>query len=358
MSFTSTSVASGDPRDLRLEQLEQWLAGLFGARDFSITTASADASFRRYFRVTRGAQTWIAMDAPPEKESMEHYIRIATMLAEVGVNAPRILQSNLQEGFLLNSDLGSRTYLEQIDAGGDADRLYDDAMGALVQIQANGQPHAQQLPAYDAALLRREMTLFTEWFCGRHLQLALSDGDAAALQRVFDVLTFEALEQPRVFVHRDYHSRNLMVGDCARYGANPGILDFQDAVHGPVTYDLVSLLRDCYVAWPIECVHEWVTRFREAGRAAGVDTGRDQTTFLRWFDLMGVQRHLKAIGIFARLWHRDGKPGYLREIPRTLNYVRVVSASYPELQFLRQLIDTRVLPALNQLAPASVVGQP
>lgn len=293
------------------------------------------------------------MDAPPQQEGMEPYIRIATMLVDVGVNAPRILQSNLQEGFLLNSDLGSTTYLAQLDAGGDADRLYEDAMAALVQIQANGQHHAQQLPLYDDALLRREMALFPEWFCGRHLQLSLNDADIRGMQQVFDVLTVEALAQPRVFVHRDYHSRNLMVGDGARHGANPGILDFQDAVYGPVTYDLVSLLRDCYVSWPNERVHEWVTRFREVARAAGVDTGRDLATFLRWFDLMGVQRHLKAIGIFARLWHRDGKPGYLQDIPRTLNYVRVVSAAYPELQFLRELIDTRILPALNQLAAAA-----
>lgn len=349
MSSPSSSVpTSGDSRDLRLEQLEQWLAGLFGSRDFTLTTASADASFRRYFRVTRGNQSWIVMDAPPEKENIEPYIRIANMLVDVGVNAPHVMQINLNEGFLLNSDLGSRTYLMHIDAGTDADRLYEDAMQALVQIQANGKQHAQQLPPYDDALLQREMALFPDWFCGRHLQLTLDADDTAGLQQVFDVLTAEALSQPRVFVHRDYHSRNLMVGDGDRHGANPGILDFQDAVHGPVTYDLVSLLRDCYVAWPIERVHGWLGRFREAARAAGVDTGPDLATFQRWFDLMGVQRHLKAIGIFARLWHRDGKPGYLKDIPRTLNYVRVVSTAYPELQFLRQLIDSRILPVLNQ----------
>jgi aminoglycoside/choline kinase family phosphotransferase len=289
---------------------------------------------------------------------MESYIRIATMLADVGVNAPRIMQSNPREGFLLNSDLGSTTYLAQIDAGGDADRLYDDAMAALVQIQANGQHHARLLPEYDDALLRHEMTLFPEWFCERHLRLSLDATDTSALQRVCDALAANALAQPRVFVHRDYHSRNLMVGDGARFGANPGILDFQDAVYGPVTYDLVSLLRDCYVAWPIERVHEWLTRFRDVARAAGVETGRDQGTFLRWFDLMGVQRHLKAIGIFARLWHRDGKPGYLQDIPRTLNYVRVVSAAYPELHFLQQLIDTRILPALKQVVAAPAATGP
>jgi aminoglycoside/choline kinase family phosphotransferase len=338
--------------DRRLEQLQQWLSVLFGSRDFAIAPASADASFRRYFRVSRNGQTWIAMDAPPEKENMEPYIRVANMLVAAGVKAPHVLETNLAEGFLLNSDLGARTYLAEIDGGGDADGLYRDAMDALVQIQANGREHAVELPAYDEALLRREMALFPEWFCGTHLKLTFDAATTASLARVFDALTAEALALPRVFVHRDYHSRNLMVGG-GKLGANPGILDFQDAVYGPVTYDLVSLLRDCYVAWPIERVHGWVARFREAARAAGVDTGSDQKAFLRWFDFMGVQRHLKAIGIFARLWHRDGKPGYLNDIPRTLNYVRVVSGSYPELQFLRQVIDERVMPLLNQAATAS-----
>ncbi len=342
---------SAEQADPRLEQLQQWLSVLFGSRDFSIAPASADASFRRYFRVTRNGQSWIAMDAPPEKENMEPYIRVANMLVAAGVNAPHILETNVEQGFLLNSDLGNRTYLAEIDGGGDADRLYHDAMDALVQIQANGREHAAELPPYDDALLRREMALFPEWFCGTHLQLTLDAATTASLGRVVDALTAEALAQPRVFVHRDYHSRNLMVGG-GKLGANPGILDFQDAVYGPVTYDLVSLLRDCYVAWPIERVHGWVVRFREVARAAGVDTGQDQKAFLRWFDFMGVQRHLKAIGIFARLWHRDGKSGYIKDIPRTLNYVRVVSGSYPELQFLRELIDGRVMPLLNQATPA------
>lgn len=355
MSLISDSASTAShPSDPRLEQLERWLAALFGVRDFTIAVASADASFRRYFRVTRGNQSWIAMDAPPEQEDIEPYIRVANLLVDVGVNAPHILETDLLQGFLLNSDLGNRTYLAQIDAGTDPEQLYHDAMNALVQIQANGKQHAATLPSYDEALLRRELTLFPEWFCGRHLQLTLTAEDQAALQQVFDVLTAEALAQPRVFVHRDYHSRNLMVTDGTRFGPNPGILDFQDAVHGPVTYDLVSLLRDCYVAWPIERVHGWLHRYRETARAAGVDTGRDQATFLRWFDLMGVQRHLKAIGIFARLWHRDGKSGYLKDIPRTLNYVRVVAAAYPQLQFLRELIDSRVMPALNQASAAAL----
>lgn len=339
-------------RDQRLERLEHWLAGLFGARDFAITTASADASFRRYFRVTRAGQTCIAMDAPPDKEDLEPYIRIANMLVEAGVNAPRVMERDLQQGFLLNTDLGNRTYLAEFDAGGDADRLYEDAMLALVQIQANGAPSARELPEYTDVILRREMALFPEWFVGRHLQIALDDAEAGALQNVFDTLTAAALSQPRVFVHRDYHSRNLMLGDGGRYGPNPGILDFQDALLGPVTYDLVSLLRDCYIAWPIERIHGWIARFRKVARAAGVATGKDEALFLRWFDLMGVQRHLKAIGIFARLLHRDGKSGYLKDIPRTLNYVRVVSAAYPELRPLQQLIDTRLLPTLQRRAAA------
>jgi N-acetylmuramate 1-kinase len=347
INVSSSPHAGAAAHDLRLEQLERWLAKLFGTRDFQVTTASADASFRRYFRVTRGADTWIAMDAPPAKEDMEPYIRIASMLVDVGVNAPRVLERNSEEGFLLNSDLGSQTYLMELEARGDADRLYADAIEALVRIQSRGAGHAARLPPYDDALLRREMGLFPEWFCGRHLGLTLAGDDAVALAGVFDVLSATALEQPNVFVHRDYHSRNLMVGDGARHGANPGILDFQDAVSGPVTYDLVSLLRDCYVAWPVERVRTWALQFRSAARREGVEVGGNESEFLRWFDLMGVQRHLKAIGIFARLWHRDGKPGYLNDIPRTLSYVRTVSGNYRELHFLQTFIDRQVQPALE-----------
>jgi aminoglycoside/choline kinase family phosphotransferase len=334
------------PHDARLEQLRRWLESLFGATDFDLAPASADASFRRYFRVTRAGETWIAMDAPPDKEDMAPYVRIASMLVDVGVNAPRIRERNAAEGFLLNSDLGARTYLMELDAGGDADRLYADALNALVRIQARGDAHGRQLPPYDDALLRREMSLFPDWFVGRHLGLTLREDEAAALAGVFDLLAAEALRQPHVFVHRDYHSRNLMVCDGGRQGENPGILDFQDAVYGPVTYDLVSLLRDCYIAWPRERVVGWARRFRSDAQASGVAVGADEAQFLRWFDWMGVQRHLKAIGIFARLWHRDGKSGYLKDIPRTLEYVRAACGEHRELQPLRTLIDQRVLPAL------------
>lgn len=336
--------------DPRLQQLHAWLQRVFGASDFTLTTASADASFRRYFRVTRHGETHIAMDAPPEKESMQPYIRIAGMLVEVGVNAPRVFYSNLEEGFLLNSDLGSRTYLGELKAPPLVDQLYHDALTALVTIQSRAGKHAAQLPSYDAALLQREMTLFPEWFCGRHLGITMDAGTTACLQSVFDALVDEALRQPTVFVHRDYHSRNLMVTDNDLTGHNPGILDFQDAVNGPVTYDLVSLLRDCYIDWPVARVHGWVRRFREEAAREGVDVGSDEQQFLRWFDWMGVQRHLKAIGIFARLWHRDGKSGYLKDIPRTLGYVREVASRYSELEPLRELIDHRVMSVLEQRA--------
>jgi N-acetylmuramate 1-kinase len=340
--------------DLRLEQLEQWLAGLFGARDFSVAPASADASFRRYFRVSRQGHTWIAMDAPPGKEDMGPYIRVAAMLVDVGVNAPQVLQRDEAQGFLLNTDLGSRTYLTDLDAGADAEHLYRDAIEALVAIQARAGTHAKELPPYDDALLRREMGLFPEWFCNKHLGLQLNEDEVVGLANTFDTLVAEALSQPRVFVHRDYHSRNLMVTDGVSHeqgghGANPGILDFQDAVLGPVTYDLVSLLRDSYVAWPLERVHAWVKQFRDSAQRSGVDAGANPGQFQRWFDLMGVQRQLKVLGIFARLYHRDGKAGYLKDLPRTLSYVRQVTKNYRDLDFLTAFIEQRIVPAIAKL---------
>jgi aminoglycoside/choline kinase family phosphotransferase len=345
----------GQPaRDLRLEQLEQWLAGLFGAHDFTVAPASADASFRRYFRVSRQGQTWIAMDAPPGKEDMGPYIRVSAMLVDVGVNAPKVLHRDEVQGFLLNTDLGSRTYLADLDAGADAERLYFDAIEALVAIQARAGQHAKELPAYDDPLLRREMGLFPEWFCNKHLGLQLSEDEVVGLANTFDTLVAEALGQPRVFVHRDYHSRNLMVTDGVSHeqgghGANPGILDFQDAVLGPVTYDLVSLLRDSYVAWPIERIHAWIKQFRDSAQRSGMDVGSNPAQFQRWFDLMGVQRQLKVLGIFARLYHRDGKSGYLKDLPRTLSYVRQVTKNYRDLDFLTDFIQRRIVPAMAKL---------
>lgn len=354
LRVSSPSHDGSSSPDLRLQQLEQWLAGLFGARDFVVTTASADASFRRYFRVSRQGQTWIAMDAPPGKEDMGPYIRVSAMLVDVGVNAPEVLHRDDANGFLLNTDLGSRTYLADLDAGADAERLYRDAIDALVAIQARAGQHAAQLPPYDDALLRREMALFPEWFCSKHLGLQLSEAELEGIAKTFDTLVAEVLQQPRVFVHRDYHSRNLMVTDGVSHdkgghGANPGILDFQDAVLGPVTYDLVSLLRDSYVAWPSERIHAWIEYFRDTAQRSGVDVGANPAQFQRWFDLMGLQRQLKVLGIFARLYHRDGKSGYLKDLPRTLSYVRQVVGNYSDLEFLTTFIEQRIVPAMAKL---------
>ena len=330
--------------DPRLELLRQWLQQGLGWHDLHLAPASADASFRRYFRVGgRDRDTVVAMDAPPDKEDVEPYLRVAAMLADIGVNAPRVLARNAADGFLLLTDLGAVTYLAELADPGRAEVLYRDAIGALVQIQARGRQHAHSLPPYDERLLRFEMSLFTDWLLGRHLELGLSPGESAALATAFDALVTNALEQPQGFVHRDYHSRNLMV--CP--GANPGILDFQDAVRGALTYDLVSLLRDCYVEWPQEQVLRWALDFRRQAQQAGLPVGHDEAQFLRWFDLMGIQRHLKASGIFARLWHRDGKPGYLPDVPRTLGYIVGACSRHAEFGALGALVSERVLPAVQ-----------
>lgn len=333
-----------DPRrdDPRLERLHHWLAHDLGWTGFELAPASADASFRRYFRVTRPDATFVVMDAPPDKEDVGPYLTVASMLGAIGVHAPRVLGRNAAEGFLLLTDLGATTYLEALADRDRAALLYADAIATLVRIQARGASHAPSLPPYDEKLLRFEMSLFTDWLLGRHLGLEPGERETRDLVIAFDRLVANALEQPRVFVHRDYHSRNLMV--CP--GDNPGILDFQDAVCGASTYDLVSLLRDCYIAWPEPQVDRWALDFRREAVDAGLDAGRDTVQFLRWFDLMGIQRHLKASGIFARLWHRDGKPGYLPDVPRTLRYIEQASARHADFAALGEFVGTRVRPAV------------
>jgi hypothetical protein len=331
------------PDDPRLDLLRHWLEHGLGWRGFGLAPASADASFRRYFRVTRSDGTFIAMDAPPDKEDVGPYLKVAGMLTDMGINAPRVLARNATDGFLLLTDLGSITYLAELADCTRAADLYRDAIDALVRMQSAGARHASQLPPYDDKLLRFEISLFPDWLLGRHLGLQLNESERDQLSGAFDRLVAAALEQPRVFVHRDYHSRNLMVCD----GSNPGVLDFQDAVHGPFTYDLVSLLRDCYVEWPQQLVTELALDFRRRATAAGLATGVDDAQFLRWFDLMGVQRHLKASGIFARLWHRDGKSGYLRDVPRTLTYIEQSCARHADLGALGDLVRNRVLPAMR-----------
>ena len=329
--------------DKRFEALKEWTGRVLGAGAFDIRPASADASFRRYFRVTLGRQSLIAMDAPPDKGDMRAYVAIAHRFHALGLNVPEVLQEDHERGFLLITDLGEQLYLSNLNEQS-VERLYGDALGALVVLQAGTSADAADkfLPDYDEALLTREIEIFREWYLGRHLGLKLAAGQNRVLDGIFAQLVHSALSQPRVWVHRDYHSRNLMV----TRPNNPGILDFQDAVVGPVTYDLVSLLRDCYIAWPRDRVEDWVKGYHELALQSGIPVGEDDTRFLRWFDLMGVQRHLKATGIFARLNHRDGKPGYLADIPRTLGYVHEVSARYPELQPLQTLLRELKLPGV------------
>jgi aminoglycoside/choline kinase family phosphotransferase len=327
--------------DDRLDALSAWVARTLNDSRCTVQPASGDASFRRYFRVrTTTGESFIAMDAPPEKEDCRPYVRIARVFRGIGLNVPEILAQDLARGYLLVTDLGDRLYLDAL-SDDNVEALYRDAMRALLKLQCDASPDSAGLPLYDAELLHREMELFREWYLRRHLRLDLSPAQAAVLDEVFARLTACALEQPRVVVHRDYHSRNLLVTETN----NPGILDFQDAVFGPVTYDLVSLLRDCYIAWPRERVEAWVRKYRDRAGRAGVSVGRDERCFLRWFDLMGVQRHLKASGIFARLHHRDGKPNYLKDIPRVLNYMHDVASRYPELDGLTALL--RAIPAVD-----------
>ncbi len=320
----------------RLQQLQRWLAQGAGLSGFELTPASEDASFRRYFRVHRDAGTLIAVDAPPAREDSRPFLRVAGALGEWGLNAPRVLAHDLEQGFMLLSDLGQTLYLDVL-AENTVERLYGDAIAAIGLMQARGLDRTVGLPDYDEALLRAELGLFRDWYLGRHLGLELDAAEGVALERLFALLVASALEQPQVFVHRDYHSRNLLVTERN----NPGILDFQDAVYGPLTYDPVSLLRDCYVAWPRERVEGWALGFLDLARKAGVPLACDEARFMRWFDLMGVQRHLKATGIFARLNHRDGKPGYLSDIPRTLGYVREMCGRYAELAEFGDLLDAR-----------------
>jgi hypothetical protein len=327
----------------RIKLLKQWLEDELEFGDYSLMPASSDASFRRYFRLTHDGSSFIIMDAPPEKENTRAFVTVARLLLDAGVNVPEILQESPDLGFLLLSDLGSRLYLDDLNEM-TVERLYGDAMAALAAIQACT-PTNGVLPEYDHALLMREMALFRDWLVGTHLGIRLNEAQSALLERSFALLTENALGQPRVCVHRDYHSRNLMV----TRRNSPGILDFQDAVIGPVTYDLVSLLRDCYIAWPPARVEAWALGYQELALQSGIlrEEHGDPVQFLRWFDLMGVQRHLKAAGIFARLNHRDGKPGYLNDVPRTLDYVVDVARRYGEIASLGEFIESEVLPRLH-----------
>ena len=284
------------------------------------------------------------MDAPPEQEDCKPFIRVAGYLEAMALNAPQILEMNLDDGFLLLSDLGTTQYLQKLQDDPESSKaLYADALLALTKMQTQGAAFQSLLPPYDDTLLRFELSLFHDWLCEKHLAIEFSDEDEASWKATCDMLVANALDQPQVFVHRDYHSRNLMVTS----EDNPGILDFQDAVEGPLTYDLVSLLKDCYVRWPEEQVHEWARDFYAASDSS-IQDRLDVDQFMRYFELMGVQRHLKAAGIFARLNHRDDKAVYMGDVPRTLGYIVELGSRYEALGFLAQLISERCLPSLRE----------
>jgi aminoglycoside/choline kinase family phosphotransferase len=370
--------------------LEHWLGEVLGAAVGALVPASTDASFRRYWRFTHQGDSLIAVDAPPEHEDSARFARLARAFRAAGLNAPEVLAEDHRRGYLVVSDLGSRTYLAelmaaatlsstsaeqvvgaleslqqpvtastptptvdplQVSASGsgsasalasaEIDRLYGDAIAALIKLQ-RALP-TDELPRYDAAFLSRELELFRHWLLGEFLGLELSVAEQAQLEQTFGLLIESALEQPQVAVHRDYHSRNLMLTPAE----NPGVLDLQDAVAGPISYDLASLLKDCYIAWPRERVLGWVEVYADQAQAAGLLSAADRSRLVPWFDLMGAQRHLKAAGIFARLAVRDGKRGYLADLPRTLGYLRELGPSYPALRPLAALIDQRILPGLS-----------
>ncbi len=319
----------------RKEALQGWLHQVLPNETLELTVASADASFRRYFRVNMPTQTLIAMDAPPPQEDCSSFVHVAKILLEAGLNVPRVIAQDIERGFLLLSDLGDTTYLNVLNES-TADELYRDASNALIKMQQASR--ADVLPPYDEALLAREMQLFPDWYIAKHLAVSLDEADQKVLQKTFEQLNRNILAQAQVYVHRDYHSRNLMV--CKDGGGqNPGVLDFQDAVYGPITYDLVSLLKDAYIAWEEERVLDWTVRHWQAARQAGLPVPQDFADFYRDFEWMGVQRHIKVLGIFARLYHRDGKSGYLKDMPLVMDYLRRACARYIELRPMLRLLD-------------------
>lgn len=317
----------------RLEALDAWLAAALAGRPFTRVSASSDASFRRYFRITCDGRTWIAMDAPPEREDSRPFVRIAGLMREAGLHVPDIVAQDLSQGFLLLSDLGPRTFLQAIQAGHpDPHALFADARDALVRWQLASREGV--LAAYDEATLRREVELFPDWYLARHRGLVLGPGERAELTAVFDRILAANLAQPRVYVHRDFMPRNLMVSE-----PNPGVLDFQDALYGPVSYDIACLYRDAYLSWEEDVVLDGTIRYWDLARKKGLPVRADFADFWRDVEWMGLQRHLKVAGIFARLHHRDGKAGYVEDTPRFIAYMRQTCARYRELAPLARLLD-------------------
>ena len=320
----------------RLQRLTNWtqqvLREVLHAELGRLEPASADASFRRYFRVFTDHGSHIVMDAPPTHEDCRPWLHVARLFRAAGANTPEILAENLEEGFLLISDLGSTTYLSALDEGS-ADQLYRDANTALVNIQLASRDG--ELPPYDQALLRRELDLFPDWYLTKHLGVELDADQRQVMEDAFQRILANNLAQPRVYVHRDWHSRNLMLTELG----NPGVIDFQDAVYGPITYDLASIYKDAYIRWDEERVLDWTVRYWEAARKAGLPVHADFGDFYRDFEWMGVQRHIKVLGIFARLCHRDGKDGYLKDMPLVMDYLRRACQRYNGLGDFLRLLD-------------------
>jgi aminoglycoside/choline kinase family phosphotransferase len=326
-------------QDARLALLTEWLSSLNLVETGSRRPASSDASFRRYFRLDvapalRGklGDTLIAMDAPPERENVPAFIHVQGLLHEAGVTVPAIVARDVERGFLLLSDLGTTTYLARLDAD-NAAFMYSDAVDALIKFQLHSQPGV--LPEFDRAFALREMNLFPEWYINRHLGVTLTEAQQAQLDKAFETITANVLAQQQVFMHRDFHSRNLMFLDQG----NPGVLDFQDAVYGPVTYDLGSLLRDAYIQWDEEIVLDWVVRYWQSAKQVGLPVNPDIDAFYRDFEFMALQRHLKILGIFCRLNYRDGKAIYMGDLPTVMDYVRKTANRYTELKPLIRLLD-------------------
>jgi len=333
----------------RLQHLRTWLASITTPQlDLdSLRIASADASFRRYFRIDGMADgtkySFIVMDAPQPQEDVKPFIQIAALFKQINLTVPEVLAQDTEQGFLLLTDLGTTMYSHVLNSD-TAHKLYLDAIDALILLQTQSQPDVLQ--EYDRAFLQRELMIFPEWYIGKHLGVTLTEEQTSSLNKVFDALLANIVAQPQVFVHRDYHSRNLMLMDKG----NPGILDFQGALYGPLTYDLVSLLRDAYVQWDEEMVLDWAIRYWEKAKKAGLPVAPDIDSFYRDFEFMGLQRHLKILGIFARLAHRDGKQHYLDDMPTVMEYVRKTSHRYKELIPLLRLLDV-----LEETAPNSAI---
>ncbi len=316
----------------RQRQISEWIERLAPGRPFTLAPASADASFRRYLRATfDDGTTRIVMDAPPSHEDVRPWLHVQRLCHDAGAHVPEVFATDLDRGFLLLSDLGATTYLAALTEA-NADEHYRAAIDALIRIQLASRPN--ELPPYDRALLQRELDLFPDWYLAQHLKLTLSESQSSQLAAVFEKILAVNLAEPAVYVHRDYHSRNLMVAT-----PNPGIVDFQDAVYGPISYDLVSLFKDAYIEWPEERTLDWLIRYWQAARKAGLPVRADFGDFHRDYEWMGVQRHVKVLGIFARLYHRDGKDGYLKDMPLVAKYLRAACQRYRDLTPLLRILD-------------------